>query len=72
MMPGANVGLFTSKCPECSKKIDWFLVPPDNFVCSCGRHVSMEEIEASWDEIYREHLKNLDNNHHDGNKGVEG
>lgn len=46
------MGLFTSKCPSCDRAIGWFLKTPEDYVCACGKPVSTEEIEASWDKEY--------------------
>lgn len=51
------MGQFVSKCPECSAHIFWFLAPPENYVCSCGKAISENELEKSWLEMYGEHLK---------------
>lgn len=51
------MGLFISNCPACEAEIAWFLRAPQSYVCKCGRPVSPEEIEASWDENYRTHLE---------------
>lgn len=53
------MGLFTSHCPHCDADIHWFLRAPDDFVCVCGKPVSEQEIEDSWQRNYREHLESL-------------
>lgn len=53
------MGLFTSICPSCHSDINWFLDPPKDYVCKCGVHVPPDIIEASWRELYSNHLKTM-------------
>ena len=56
------MGQFTSNCPSCDKKIYWFLDAPKNYECSCGTEVSQEEIIASWDKNYSDHMNKITQN----------
>lgn len=44
------MGLFTSVCPDCLREIDWFIHVPQDYVCACGRAVTPDEIEYSWNQ----------------------
>jgi hypothetical protein len=46
------MGLFISKCPACGTPIGWFLEAPEDYVCSCGRPFSSEEIKESYIKEY--------------------
>lgn len=67
------MGLFTSNCPHCNGPINWFLDAPKDFVCACGKHVTPEEIEKSWDDNYFEHIQKVFKNcfRRGDQKGIE-
>lgn len=59
------MGVFISLCPECLSEIEWFINPPQDYVCRCGRAVTPEEIEYSgFHQVHQggnqERLKNLE------------
>jgi len=53
------MGLFTSHCPYCDSEIHWFLQAPEDYICNCGRHVTVKEIREDWHRRYTEHLKKV-------------
>jgi hypothetical protein len=58
------MGIFSSFC-HCGEELNWFLKPPENYICKkCHHHFTAKDIELSHNSYYRGWIAGINQTEH--------